>query len=188
MTTNNIDKKLEEIVKSVLTPSLISTFKLTSVYDKNRFDVQDENAKMICDAYTGEYTLMTVKDYCLKVLGKDPASMSNAEWAEFDAHNGDIIVLDSDNNVLWNIDLKVSDKFFGSIAAASLTRFSGTYLCVCLNKGTYKLVSHEALEELAKEPGILTPPLGNPGKHMNWNGRDISTTWFIKGVHIERYF
>jgi len=188
---DNVDQNLFKIVKSAISKVKFTDFIATKENDADRFEKQDANAEMICNAYTGEeYKLLTAKQYYKESTGKDADSLSVSEWAKFDAENGDIIIVDKDNKPVYHIDLKVGKDFYGAVSLASIVRFKkdGYYLCIKLADKSFKLVSHKAVEELA-EKGFLHEPNDKQTttKELEWNGKKLTTTHFVKGLDIYKY-
>ena len=159
--------------------------------DSGQFTNQDTNAKRICNAINAseKAKALTTAEYYTATTGKDPALLSKREWARFDRKNGDIIIVDDKNNALCKIDLKVSQKYTGSVALGSVVDFdNGLYLCVNIGKGTYTIVTHEDVVNLAKS-GKIYPPAESrsyKGFPVMWEGQRLTSEYYVRGSDIER--
>jgi hypothetical protein len=179
-------------LKSVLTPELIKKFiPYKNQYDPNRFNDQDKNAETICNIINsrGNCKAITVKEYFKLATGRDADSLNYWEWADYDSKNGDIIFIDDSNKPLCKVDLKVSNNYLGSITLSSIINFdkNGIYACCKLSTGEVKIITHSNVELLAKS-GYLTAPLNDyKGKPVIYNGQNVTTEHFIKGLVINKY-
>lgn len=184
----------EAIIKRVLSPNVIKKFEpCKGEDDLERFEAQDRNAQTICSLINNsqkDVKALTVKEYYMKISGKNPDNLSVKEWSEFDAQNGDIIFVDKNNNAICKIDLKVSNKYLGAVSLGSIINFDkdGLYLCCNLSNGKYKIVSHHDVEKLALKGMLAAPdPHKNyKGKSVVFNGQELTDEYFIKGIDIEK--
>ena len=87
-------------IKAVLDSKLINKFKpYKGEDDKNRFDAQDYNAKLVCDEINkrGLYQAVTIAEYYKIHKKTDMYLLSTEEYANIDAKYGDIIFIDKNN-------------------------------------------------------------------------------------------
>ena len=181
-----------KVLKAALTSSIVkSLIPFNGDQDPNRFEAQDQNAKTICDVInkSSKYRAIPVREFYKIETGKNPDNLSVSEWAKYDRENGDIIFIDDNNNPLCKIDLKVSAGYLGAVTLNSIMDFdkNGLYACCNLKTGDSKIVSHSDVKKLANK-GLLTEPSVHKvfkGKSVKWNGKDVTTEYFIKGKDIE---
>ena len=84
--------------------------------DPNKFDVQKENELLlISNINEGDFKFVGTSEYYNIETGKNFDNLSIKEKADYDSKNGDIIILDKDNNIKFRIDVKISDKYLGAI-------------------------------------------------------------------------
>lgn len=161
--SNNMPSELpEEMVKAVgavMTACRKVYNKL--VYTKD-FEINKKNEKLIIDYINdkklcSEFTFMNTVDYYEKVFNPGEKWKTNPA---FDAQYGDIIVLDETGSEVVYIDLKLGNKYFGSISYGSLTQFeeAGVYVCVNLSTGSVKGITHKKVcDYLEEHPEFLEP-------------------------------
>lgn len=95
--------------------------------DLNRFDIQKENGKLIDQAFDeinikNLEALTTPDFYGLENNGLSFDKLSDKKKAEYGRKNGDIILVNNDEAV-YKIDAKISDKFLGAISLGSVVDF-----------------------------------------------------------------
>jgi hypothetical protein len=121
---------------------------------------------------------------------KDFDNLSEKEKSDFDAKNGDIIVLDKNDKVKYKIDVKISDKYLGAISLGSLSKFdeNGYYLLICKTGKYFKLVSHKDVVSAVKNNDItLNQPTNKyKGYDVDWEGEKLTSEYFIKGNDLRK--
>ena len=154
--SNNVPNKLSEetakAVGAVMTACKKVYHKL--VYTKD-FEVNKKNEKLIIDYINDnklcpEFTFMNTVDYYEKVFNPGEKWKTNPA---FDAQYGDIIVLDETGSEVVYIDLKLGNKYLGSVSYGSLTQFevTGVYVCINLSNGSVKGITHKKLRDYLEE-------------------------------------
>ena len=159
--------------------------------DPNKFDVQKENVLLsISDIDEGDFKFVGTSEYYNIETGKEFDKLSDKEKADYDSKNGDIIVLDKDNNVKFKIDVKLSDKYLGAISLGSLTKFDkdGYYLLICKTGKFFKVVSHKDVVDNVKSGKLkLNAPTNNyKGYDVEWEGEKLTSEYFIKGADLRK--
>ena len=188
---SGVDSNIENLIESTLSKIDCNSFKEIKLNDLSRFDISKENEKLFIDAFestklkalsTADYndSINDVKFNDLKVLDK----------ADFDAKNGDIIIVDEDKKDICHIDLKISENFLGAVSIGSLVKFNenGVYACINKSNNSYKLVSHKVLYELVKNDLslITTCTTNHEGYEVIFEGKKYMSEDFIKGNDINR--
>lgn len=158
--------------------------------DPNRFKDQKENELEIFKNYEStDLTFVGTPEYYNIETGKKFENLSSKEQADYDAKNGDIIAL-KDNKVAYKIDVKISDKYLGSISLGSLANFdeNGYYLLICKDKGKYKIVSHKDVVNNVKSGKLkLNEPIHKyKGYDIKWDNEDLTSEYFIRGLDLEK--
>lgn len=159
--------------------------------DPNKFDIQKENELLlISDIDEGDFKFVGTSEYYNVETGKEFDKLSDKEKADYDSKNGDIIVLDKDNNVKFRIDVKISDKYLGAISLGSLTKFDkdGYYLLICKTSKFFKVVSHKDVVDNVKSGKLkLNAPTNNyKGYDVEWEGEKLTSEYFIKGADLRK--
>ena len=157
--------------------------------DPNKFDVQKENELLlISNINEGDFKFVGTSEYYNIETGKKFDNLSVKEKADYDSKNGDIIILDKDNNIKFRIDVKISDKYLGAISLGSLTKFDndGYYLLICKTGKFFKVVSHKDVVDNVKSGKLkLNPPKNNyKGYDVKWEGENLTSEYFIKGADL----
>lgn len=198
---NNVNANAKRLLEATMNLVDLSKLKPTNTKDLNRFDISKENEQMFVnmmnktDRGNGrfpDFTAYTSQEYYEKILKNgDYTSLSTKEKADFDSEYGDIIVCDSKSNILWCVDLKVSEKFIGAVSLGSLSKFNdkGIYLCVNKSNKKYKIVSHKSLVDAVKEDrSLLQEPTNSyKGYPVKWEGEDLTSEWFVPGNKINNF-
>ena len=157
--------------------------------DPDKFDVQKENELLlISNINEGDLKFIGTAEYYNIETGKEFDKLSDKEKADYDSKNGDIIVLDKDNNIKFRIDVKLSDKYLGAISLGSLTKFDkdGYYLLICKTGRFFKVISHKDVVDNVKSGKLkLNAPINNyKGYDVEWEGEKLTSEYFIKGSNL----
>ena len=159
--------------------------------DSNKFDVQKENELLlISNINEGDFKFVGTSEYYNIETGKNFDDLSIKEKADYDSKNGDIIILDKDNNIKFRIDVKISDKYLGAISLGSLTKFDkdGYYLLICKTGKFFKVISHKDVVDNVKSGKLkLNAPINKyKGYDVNWEGENLTSEYFIKGADLRK--
>ena len=196
----NMKSLLTFINESLNEGELLSTIKRmmsNDVYDKlkewsgeddpKRFDIQKENEKTIIGDADN---VIGTAEYYNHETGKDFDKLGLKEKADYDAKNGDIIILDKDGKASCFIDVKIADKYLGAVSLGSLSKFrdDGYYLLICKKGKFFKVVSHKDIVKAVNDDILkLNPPVNDyKGYDVDWNGEKLTSEYFIKGNDIRR--
>lgn len=157
--------------------------------DPNKFDVQKENELLlISNINEGDFKFIGTSEYYNIETGKNFDNLSIKEKADYDSKNGDIIILDKDNNIKFRIDVKISDKYLGAISLGSLTKFDndGYYLLICKTGKFFKVISHKDVVDNVKSGKLkLNAPINKyKGYDVKWEGENLTSEYFIKGADL----
>ena len=159
--------------------------------DPNKFDVQKENELLlISNINEGDFKFVGTSEYYNIETGKNFDNLSIKEKADYDSKNGDIIILDKDNNIKFRIDVKISDKYLGAISLGSLTKFDkdGYYLLICKTDKFFKVISHKDVVDNVKSGKLkLNAPINKyKGYDVKWEGENLTSEYFIKGADLRK--
>ena len=159
--------------------------------DPNKFDVQKENELLlISNINEGDFKFVGTSEYYNIETGKNFDNLSIKEKADYDSKNGDIIILDKDNNIKFRIDVKISDKYLGAISLGSLTKFDkdGYYLLICKTGKFFKIISHKDVVDNVKSGKLkLNAPINKyKGYDVKWEGENLTSEYFIKGADLRK--
>ena len=159
--------------------------------DPNKFDVQKENELLlISNINEGDFKFVGTSEYYNIETGKNFDNLSIKEKADYDSKNGDIIILDKDNNIKFRIDVKISDKYLGAISLGSLTKFDkdGHYLLICQTGKFFKVISHKDVVDNVKSGKLkLNAPINKyKGYDVKWEGENLTSEYFIKGADLRK--
>lgn len=159
--------------------------------DPNKFDVQKENELLlISNINEGDFKFVGTSEYYNIETGKNFDNLSIKEKADYDSKNGDIIILDKDNNIKFRIDVKISDKYLGAISLGSLTKFDkdGYYLLICKTGKFFKVISHKNVVDNVKSGKLkLNAPINKyKGYDVKWEGENLTSEYFIKGADLRK--
>ena len=159
--------------------------------DPNKFDVQKENELLlISNINEGDFKFVGTSEYYNIETGKNFDDLSIKEKADYDSKNGDIIILDKDNNIKFRIDVKISDKYLGAISLGSLTKFDkdGYYLLICKTDKFFKVISHKDVVDNVKSGKLkLNAPINKyKGYDVKWEGENLTSEYFIKGADLRK--
>ena len=159
--------------------------------DTNKFDVQKENELLlISNINEGDFKFVGTSEYYNIETGKNFDNLSIKEKADYDSKNGDIIILDKDNNIKFRIDVKISDKYLGAISLGSLTKFDkdGYYLLICKTGKFFKVISHKDVVDNVKSGKLkLNAPINKyKGYDVKWEGENLTSEYFIKGADLRK--
>ena len=159
--------------------------------DPNKFDVQKENELLlISNINEGDFKFVGTSEYYNIETGKNFDNLSIKEKANYDSKNGDIIILDKDNNIKFRIDVKISDKYLGAISLGSLTKFDndGYYLLICKTGKFFKVISHKDVVDNVKSGKLkLNAPINKyKGYDVKWEGENLTSEYFIKGADLRK--
>ena len=159
--------------------------------DPNKFDVQKENELLlISNINEGDFKFVGTSEYYNIETGKNFDNLSIKEKADYDSKNGDIIILDKDNNIKFRIDVKISDKYLGAISLGSLTKFDkdGYYLLICKTGKFFKVISHKDVVDNVKSGKLkLNSPINKyKGYDVKWEGENLTSEYFIKGADLRK--
>ena len=159
--------------------------------DPNKFDVQKENELLlISNINEGDFKFIGTSEYYNIETGKKFDNLSIKEKADYDSKNGDIIILDKDNNIKFRIDVKISDKYLGAISLGSLTKFDndGYYLLICKTGKFFKVISHKDVVDNVKSGKLkLNAPINKyKGYDVKWEGENLTSEYFIKGADLRK--
>lgn len=159
--------------------------------DPNKFDVQKENELLlISNINEGDFKFVGTSEYYNIETRKNFDNLSIKEKADYDSKNGDIIILDKDNNIKFRIDVKISDKYLGAISLGSLTKFDkdGYYLLICKTGKFFKVISHKDVVDNVKSGKLkLNAPINKyKGYDVNWEGENLTSEYFIKGADLRK--
>jgi len=159
--------------------------------DPNKFDIQKENELLlISNINEGDFKFVGTSEYYNIETGKNFDNLSIKEKADYDSKNGDIIILDKDNNIKFRIDVKISDKYLGAISLGSLTKFDkdGYYLLICKTGKFFKVISHKDVVDNVKSGKLkLNAPINKyKGYDVKWEGENLTSEYFIKGADLRK--
>lgn len=159
--------------------------------DPNKFDVQKENELLlISNINEGDFKFVGTSEYYNIETGKNFDNLSIKEKADYDSKNGDIIILDKDNNIKFRIDVKISDKYLGAISLGSLTKFDndGYYLLICKTGKFFKVISHKDVVDNVKSGKLkLNAPINKyKGYDVKWEDENLTSEYFIKGTDLRK--
>lgn len=159
--------------------------------DPNKFDVQKENELLlISNINEGDFKFVGTSEYYNIETGKNFDNLSIKEKADYDSKNGDIIILDKDNNIKFRIDVKISDKYLGAISLGSLTKFDndGYYLLICKTGKFFKVISHKDVVDNVKSGKLkLNAPINKyKGYGVKWEDENLTSEYFIKGADLRK--
>ena len=159
--------------------------------DPNKFDVQKENELLlISNINEGDFKFVGTSEYYNIETGKNFDNLSIKEKADYDSKNGDIIILDKDNNIKFRIDVKISDKYLGAISLGSLAKFDndGYYLLICKTGKFFKVISHKDVVDNVKSGKLkLNAPINKyKGYDVKWEGENLTSEYFIKGADLRK--
>jgi len=159
--------------------------------DPNKFDIQKENELLlISNINEGDFKFVGTSEYYNIETGKNLDNLSIKEKADYDSKNGDIIILDKDNNIKFRIDVKISDKYLGAISLGSLTKFDkdGYYLLICKTGKFFKVISHKDVVDNVKSGKLkLNAPINKyKGYDVKWEGENLTSEYFIKGADLRK--
>ena len=159
--------------------------------DPNKFDVQKENELLlISNINEDDFKFVETSEYYNIETGKNFDNLSIKEKADYDSKNGDIIILDKDNNIKFRIDVKISDKYLGAISLGSLTKFDkdGYYLLICKTGKFFKVISHKDVVDNVKSGKLkLNAPINKyKGYDVKWEGENLTSEYFIKGADLRK--
>lgn len=159
--------------------------------DPNKFDVQKENELLlISNINEGDFKIVGTSEYYNIETRKNFDNLSIKEKADYDSKNGDIIILDKDNNIKFRIDVKISDKYLGAISLGSLTKFDkdGYYLLICKTGKFFKVISHKDVVDNVKSGKLkLNAPINKyKGYDVKWEGENLTSEYFIKGADLRK--
>lgn len=191
------NKNLQPIIKRMMTGFDYSALKIYSGEDDpKRFDLQKDNEELIAQQFDkidlGDLEALTTSDfYALENNGGlQFDKLSSKEKSEYDAKNGDIILINDDDEAVYKIDVKISDKFLGTISLGSVVNFDkdGWYLLICTGGKYFKLVSHKDVEDALKSGKLkLNEPTNKyKGYDVDWNGDKLTSEYFIKGNDLRK--
>ena len=149
--------------------SKLRRYNLKDQLSHKRFTDQDYNARLLVDNFNkivffnkiysnkniGDYVAFTVEEYYnmdFKGNGPEFLHLQYSNRADFDARNGDIIIIDNDTNKEYHVDLKTSYGYLGCISLGSLMKFNkdGYYLLIDIKNANSKFVSHKAVVDALK--------------------------------------
>ena len=159
--------------------------------DLNKFDVQKENELLlISNINEGDFKFVGTSEYYNIETGKNFDNLSIKEKADYDSKNGDIIILDKDNNIKFRIDVKISDKYLGAISLGSLTKFDndGYYLLICKTGKFFKVISHKDVVDNVKSGKLkLNAPINKyKVNDVKCEGENLTSEYFIKGADLRK--
>ena len=159
--------------------------------DPNKFDVQKENELLlISNINEGDFKFIGTREYYNIETGKNFDNLSIKEKADYDSKNGDIIILDKDNNIKFRIDVKISDKYLGAISLGSLIKFDkdGYYLLICKTGKFFKVISHKDVVDNVKSGKLkLNAPINKyKGYDVKWEDENLTSEYFIKGADLRK--
>lgn len=163
--------------------------------DPHKFDDQTYNADIFIKQFNIDgLTAMSTLEYYDKYFMRDEKnfnSLTISEKANFDATHGDIIIVDDNGNVKYNIDLKISNKYLGAINLGSLVKFNenGYYILINLTNKQFKILTHKQVVDTVNAQKIrLNPPVKGRyvGYNVKWNNETLTSEYFLKGVDLSR--
>lgn len=190
---SNIYKLCEQLVRHLN----YSALKKFSEQDPNRFDISKANEAVFIESFkmaNTEYQALSTQDYYASITDKTKwENLSIKEKADFDTQYGDIIIVNKDNKVICYIDIKISDKYFGTVSLGSLVNFKedGVYICINKQQKQYRIVSHKDLVQVVKDnPDILKAPVEGKsykGYSVDWEGEKLTSEYFVQGKEIAKF-
>ena len=157
-----ISKKLEVMDIYKVYDELIrhldySKLKETNNQDPNQFEISKENEQLFIDSFANcntEYTALSTQDY-YTLLNKNSKweNLSSKEKNNFYTENGNIVIIDGNNNPLYFIDIEISSRSVGNISLGSLVNFKndGYYICISKINKFAKFISHKELVNIVKK-------------------------------------
>lgn len=165
--------------------------------DPNRFDISKENEQLLIDSFANarvDYKAISSSEYYGIVnKEKDWESLSGKEKSDFYTQNGNIIIVDKDNKPVYFIDVRISEKYFGTVSLGSLVNFNedGCYICINKNAKQSRFVSHKALSDAVKENHkLLKAPIKGKqyeGYKITWEGEDLTSEYFVPSNQIAKF-
>lgn len=188
---SGVDDNIKDLIEKTLSKIDCKSFKPIKSDDPNRFDISKENEQLFIGAFEStKLKALSTADYNDLINDVKFNDLSASEKADFDAKNGDIILVDEDNKDRCHIDFKISEKFLGAVSVGSLVKFNenGVYVCINKSKNAYKLASHKVLCDLAKNDSSLINTCVNAykGHEVTFEGNKYMSEDFIKGNDINR--
>ena len=188
---SGVDSNIKSLIEKTLSKIDFKSFKQIKNNDPDRFDISKKNENLFIDAFeSSKFNALNTSDYNDSINDVKFNDLSTKEKADFDAKNGDIIIVDENDNVICNIDLKISEKFIGAVSLGSLVKFneSGVYVCINKSDNSFKIVSHKVLYDLVKNDLSLINNSVNEysGYEVKFEGNKYMSEDFIKGNDIKR--
>ena len=192
---NGVESGIYGIIKSALSKMDFSKLELWNEQDPDKFKKQKANEEYFISNLE-DVTGLSTEEYYNSINKNTFDKLSTSEKAKFDREEGDIIIVDKDNNVLYNIDLKISQNYLGAVNLGSLCFFKedGIYVCIDVKHNDYRIVSHKVLRELAanEEFKIYEPINSYKGFDVLFStansprGNNYTSEYFIKGNDIKK--
>lgn len=174
-----------------------------------RFTDQDYNARLLADNFNkivlfnkiysnkniGDIVAISIEEYYNMDFNGNAQQFMHLKYndrADYDARNGDIIIIDNDTNKEYHVDLKTSYGYLGCISLGSLMKFNkdGYYLLIDIKNAISKLVSHKDVIDALKYGKIS---LNAPSEHkkykgypIQWNRQQLTSEYYIKGSDLAK--
>ena len=189
--------------------SKLRRYNLKDQLSYKRFTDQDYNARLLIDNFNkivffnkiysnksiGNYVAFTIEEYYniyFKDNGPEFLHLQYSNRADFDARNGDIIIIDNDTNKEYHVDLKTSYGYLGCVSLGSLMKFNkdGYYLLIDIKNANSKFVSHKDVVDALKSGKVsLNAPSERKkykGYPIQWNRQQLTSEYYIKGSDIAK--
>lgn len=197
-----MNKIVDSEIRDLLAPISANVIKNLITYggqgDFYKFDAQTKNADTIISLmHTDKYKVMSCRDFYDATHEYKYRELSKVAQSIFDKKNGDIIVTDMDNNPIYCIDLKISNKYMGAVNAGSLFDFRGIakrqhiYLCANISTGDKRIFSHDALYDAVVDGVTSLHEPTNTYKGYPVHDKKLGSTlseYFVKGLDIAKIF
>lgn len=174
-----------------------------------RFTDQDYNARLLADNFNkivlfnkiysnkniGDIVAISIEEYYNMDFNGNAQQFMHLKYndrADYDARNGDIIIIDNDTNKEYHVDLKTSYGYLGCISLGSLMKFNKDryYLLIDIKNAISKLVSHKDVIDALKYGKIS---LNAPSEHkkykgypIQWNRQQLTSEYYIKGSDLAK--
>lgn len=146
---NEVPINIKELIEKTLKQIDFNEFLSIKTDDNDKFKKTRINENLFIKNFKDEnFKAISVEEYYQSITNKDFNKLSKNRQADFDSKNGDIILININNeNEKYFIDLKISDTHIGSISLESLIKFKDEGIYICLNKSNqdYRIFTHKAL-------------------------------------------
>ena len=189
--------------------SKLRRYNLKDQLSHKRFTDQDYNAHLLVDNFNkivlfnkiysnkniGDIVALTIEEYYNMDFNGNAQQFMHLKYndrADYDARNGDIIIIDNDTNKEYHVDLKTSYGYLGCVSLGSLMKFNkdGYYLLIDIKNAISRFVSHKDVVDALKSGKVsLNAPSERKkykGYPIQWNRQQLTSEYYIKGSDIAK--